>query len=112
MGVIGIMPETGTVSGLRTLSLDPPKGGAFRRSSVAGLTAVAFAAANGEADLRRSQGLRHKGLCPRTPAQSCDLSSSDSRALMVAAQRTRFAWVTGDNRIRPTFDRWIEAEDP
>ncbi|MGB3056454.1 MAG: hypothetical protein WBB52_16530, partial [Acidimicrobiales bacterium] len=55
------------------------------------------------------QGLRHKGLCPRTPAQSCDFSSSDSRALTVAAQRTRLAWVTMENRAQPKIDRWIEV---
>jgi hypothetical protein len=91
------------------LSLDPPKGRAFRRSSVAGLTADVFATTTGKADLRRSRGLRHKGLCPRTPAQSCDFSSSDSRALTVAEQRTRFAWVTMENRAQPKIDRWIQA---
>jgi hypothetical protein len=70
MGVIGIMPETGTVSGLRTLSLDPPKGGAFRRSSVAGLTAVAFAATTGKADLRRSGAPPQGALSPNPPARA------------------------------------------
>jgi hypothetical protein len=27
----------------------------------------------------------------------------------VAAQRTRFAWVTMENRAQPKIDRWIEV---
>ncbi len=62
----GVALPVGPAPGHADPSRDPPKGRAFRRSSVAGLTADDFAATTGKADLRRS-GAPPQGALPPNP---------------------------------------------